>query len=145
MLTDAQKKLRDMPIITRMAVLLSAAGVANKMIMVSHPKTFEVCKQAIQKCEDWLNTGNITPEALAAYIDADEAANPWMQESAFRSDPDGLNALVFITMVVGHVAHFAYLSMGKAERMSEVVAEADENVLEPIVDYGKKYGLLELI
>jgi hypothetical protein len=129
----------------RVALLLFAADVANRTIMVDYPKSFDVCRQAIQKCKEWLNTEDITPEALAEYIDADETTNPWMQESVFRSDPDGLNALVFITMVVGHVAHYAYLRAGKAERMSETIAEADENILGPMVDYGKKYGLHELV
>lgn len=145
MSTDVQKILKDMQLTNRVAVLLSAADAANKTIMASHPKTFDVCRQALKKCRDWLNTEDITPEALAEYLDADEAANPWMQESVFRNDPDGLNALVFITMVVGHVAHYAYLRADKTERMSEVIAEADENILGPMIDYGKKYGLLELI
>ena len=126
-------------------MLLLAADVANKTVMVRHPKTFDVCRQAIQKCRDWLSTENITPEVLAEYIDADEEANPWMQESVFRGDPDGLHALVFITLVVGHVAHNAYLHAGNANGMSEAIAEAGENILGPMGDYGKKYGLLELI
>lgn len=113
--------------------------------MATHPETFDVCKQAIQRCRDWLSHKPVNPEDLAAYIDADEAANPWMQESVFRTDPEGLNALVFMVMVVGFVAHLAYLRAGTPERMSEAIAEADENILESIADYGKAYGLLELI
>ena len=138
MLTDAQS-LRDMPLPRRIGVLLSCADIANRSIMLSHPKTFEVCKEAIQKCRDWLEGQNITPEALAMYLDADEAENPWMQESQFRNDTDGLNALVLITMVIGYVAHFAYLHVGKAEKMSEIIAEAGESILVPIVDYGERY------
>lgn len=65
---------RNMPKSHRVAVLLLAADIANKTIMVSHPESFDVCKQAIQKCREWLNGNSIAPEALAAHIDADEAA-----------------------------------------------------------------------
>lgn len=84
------------------------------------------------------------PGALAEYLDADESVNPWMQESMFGTDLNNLNEIVFIAMIFGYVAHLAYLQSGEASRMSEVIAEADENISESIVDYGRKFGLVEL-
>lgn len=63
----------------------------------------------------------------------------------FERNSSGLQSLIFITMVVGYVAHFSYLLAGNAEQMSEAITEAGDNILESIVKYGEKYGLNELI
>jgi len=145
LLIDVVRKLVNMPMLDRVDVLLSAANVANKTLMAGYPNTYEVCSQAIQKCREWSNGGDIAPETLAEYLDADESDNPWMRESLFGANAEGLNALVFITMIVGHVAYLAYTRSGKADCMSQVICEADESILEYISDYGREYGLLELI
>jgi len=67
-----------------------------------------------------------------------------MQESKFRYDPDGLNALIFLTLVVGHITHYAYLHANQSERMSEAIAEAGENIRELLVEYGKNMGSFHL-
>jgi len=144
-MTNGREILRDMPLSNRIDVLLRTADIANKVNMVSHPNTFYACRQAIQKCRDWLDAKDIPPDALAEYVDADDEANPWMQESVFKRNSIGLQSLIFIIMVVGHVAHFSYLRAGKAEKMSEAVTEAGDNILESIAEYGEKYGLNELI
>ena len=143
-MTNGVKVLKDMPLSNRIDLLLRTADIANEVNMVSHPNTFYACRQAIQKCRDWLEEKGIAPEALAEYVDADGDANPWMQESIFERNSSGLQSLIFITMVLGHVAHFSYLRAGNAEKMSEAVAEAGENILEFLVEYGEKYGLNEL-
>jgi len=144
MTTDGQKTLGDMPLQDRIDLLLRTADIANEVNMVGHPNTFHACKQAIQKCRDWLDAKGIAPETLAEYVDADGDANPWMQESLFEPNSSGLQSLIFITMVVGHVAHFSYLRAGNAEKMSEAVTEAGDNILESLVEYGGKYGLNEV-
>ncbi|QJQ00180.1 Imm6 family immunity protein [Herbaspirillum rubrisubalbicans] len=142
---NGEKILRDIPLSNRLDALLRAADIANEVNRVSHPNTFCACRQAIQKCRDWLDKKEISPEALAEYVDADGDANPWMQESIFKPNSSGLQSLIFITMVVGHVAHFSYLRVGDSEKMSEAVTEAGDNVLKSIAEYGEKYGLDELI
>lgn len=144
MMANGREILRDMPLQSRIDLLLRTADIANEVNMLGHPNTFYACRQAIQKCRDWLDAKGIAPEALAEYVDADGEANPWMQESVFQRNSSGLQSLIFITMVVGHVAHFSYLHSGHAEKMSEAVAEAGENILESIVEYGEEYGLNEL-
>lgn len=143
-MTNGVEVLKDMPLSNRIDLLLRTADIANEVNRVSHPNTFYACRQAIQKCRDWLEEKGIAPEALAEYVDADGDANPWMQESIFERNSSGLQSLIFITMVLGHVAHFSYLRAGNAEKMSEAVAEAGENILEFLVEYGEKYGLNEL-
>ena len=143
-MTNGVEVLKDMPLSNRIDLLLRTADIANEVNRVSHPNTFYACRQAIQKCRDLLEEKGIAPEALAEYVDADGDANPWMQESIFERNSSGLQSLIFITMVLGHVAHFSYLRAGNAEKMSEAVAEAGENILEFLVEYGEKYGLNEL-
>jgi len=143
-MTNGVEILKNMPLSNRIDLLLRTADIANEVNMVRHPNTFYACRQAIQKCRDWLEAKGIAPEALAEYVDADGDANPWMQESIFERNSSGLQSLIFTTMVVGHVAHFSYLRAGNAEKMSEAVAEAGDNILESLVEYGGKYGLNEL-
>ncbi|WP_244138187.1 Imm6 family immunity protein [Burkholderia vietnamiensis] len=145
MLTDIVNKLMAMPWEKRVLSLLAMANRANETIKTSHPESFKVCERALVSCKDWLDGKPITPESLAFYLDADETENPWMQESIFRGDPVGLNALVFITMIIGHVAHIAYVNSGKSKYMSEIISEAGSNILEAIVEYGAPYGLSEFI
>jgi len=134
-----------MPWEKRVLLLLLVANRANETINVSHPESFDVCCQALRKCKEWVDGAPVSPENLAAYLDADEAKNPWLQESIFNEDPDGLNALVFVTMVVGHVANLAYVNSGESRRMSEAIAEAGSNIFESIAEFGERYGLSELI
>ncbi len=145
MSTNAEEFERDINMHDRFATLLKAATTAGESIENSHPETFKVCKEALEKCRIWVDTKHVAPQSLSTYIDADETTNPLMQESIFRNDPDGLNALIFLTLVVGHIAHYAYLHANQPERMSEAIAEAGENIRELLVDYGKKYGLVSFV
>ncbi|WP_321856714.1 Imm6 family immunity protein [Burkholderia cenocepacia] len=145
LLTDFVNKLMAMPWEKRVLSLLAMANRANETIKASHPESFEVCERALVACKDWLNGKPITPENLAFYLDADETKNPWMQESIFSGDPAGLNALAFMTMVIGHTAHLAYVNSGKSKYMSEIISEAGSNIFESIVEYGAPYGLAEFI
>lgn len=145
LLTDIVNKLMVMPWEKRVLSLLAMANRANETIKVSHPESFKVCERALVVCKDWLGGKRITPESLAFYLDADETENPWMQESIFSGNLAGLNALVFMTMVIGHVAHLAYVNSGKSKYMSDIVSEAGSNILESIAEYGASYGLSEFI
>ncbi|NTZ81708.1 hypothetical protein FCJ61_01375 [Burkholderia metallica] len=129
----------------RVAALLAAAERANSTIEINHPESFGACRLALDKCKAWLNGEATSPEVLAAYLDSDEAENPWMQESKFKNDSCGLNALIFITMVIGHTAYLAYEHEGKSKEMSETISEAGPTIFESIAEYGEPYGLSDLI
>lgn len=126
---------------SRMAILLETANIANKKNMLTHPETFNVCEKALNQCRSWLRGEAISPDELARYIDAESSENPWMQESVFRNDLEGLDALIFVTMVIAHVAHFAYLANQQERRMSEAVSEAGLSLVDSLMEYGKNYGL----
>lgn len=139
------KLLTDTSCSYRINALLTAAHHANETIKSSHPETFFVCQKALAECGNWVdNEKSVLPETLASYLDAEDSQNPWMQETLFNDDPDGLNALIFITMVIGHISHIAYINAGKYEQMSEIIAEAGENIFQLLLDNGKKYGLPSL-
>ncbi|OWQ48862.1 hypothetical protein CDL60_02945 [Roseateles noduli] len=78
---------------------------------------------------------------MAWYVDADDAQNPWMRESLFKDDPEMLDALVFITMVIGYVSHFAYVQVSRRDQMSESIAEAGEEIVPDLEAYGAPFGL----
>ncbi|WP_288410549.1 Imm6 family immunity protein [uncultured Herbaspirillum sp.] len=125
-----------------MNILLDAADIANEVNIQRHPETFDVCRNAIKKCRDWVKEGGVSPTELAHYIDAECSENPWMEESLFKDDPEGLDALIFVTMVIAHVAHFAYIGNKQQSRMSESIAEAGVSLIDSLIEYGRKYGLV---
>ncbi|ALU87649.1 hypothetical protein Hrubri_0422 [Herbaspirillum rubrisubalbicans M1] len=125
-----------------MTVLLNAAATANDVYMHSHPKTFSICKDALKRCRDWVRGELVSPAELANYIDAECSENPWMEESLFDDDSEGLKALIFVTMVIAHVAHFAYIGNGQESRMSESISEAGISLIDALIEYGKRYGLV---
>lgn len=132
-----------MPWEKRASALLEVAGRANETIRASHPQSFKACEQALAACKDWLDGKPVTPESLATYLDADGRGNPWMQEAVFNGDPSGLNALIFITMVIGHIAYISYVNHEKSMYMSEVISEAGSNIFKSIAEYGTPYGISE--
>ena len=132
-----------MPQEKRAGVLLTLADRANGTLLRKNSQTFRVCDQAIRQCRAWLDGKHVSAHALAEYLDAEEGENPWMQESVFSGDAEGLHALVFVTMIIGHIAHLAYLKVDESGRMSEVIAEAGENLLEHIAEYGDVYRSAE--
>ncbi|QUO26127.1 hypothetical protein KEH57_04120 [Burkholderia cenocepacia] len=145
MLTDTAKILTNMSWQKRAEVLLTAAERANSTIEINHPESFDACRLALEKCKAWLNGVVTSPEVLAAYLDSDEAENPWMQESKFKNDSRGLSALIFITMVIGHIAYLAYEHEGKSKEMSETISEAGSTIFESMAEYGEPYGLSGLV
>ncbi len=125
----------------RISIFLLAAEQANQTIKSNYPETYEVCQKAIEQCWEWFGNRITQPKTLAYYLDANDTDNIWLQESLFERDPDGLNVLIFITMIIGHVAHLAYFQAGETKFMSEIIAEAGENIIESIIDYGSKLKL----
>jgi hypothetical protein len=135
--TKHNQDIREMPWSKRVSKLLLGAEVANTFFGSRYPETNAVCTEALGLCWDWLGDRNLPPEALARYLDADELDNPWMSEAIFRNDLQGLNALIFITLVIGHVAYLAYMQAGKAQLMSEIVQEAGDQIIDQILLYKK--------
>lgn len=121
--------------------LLSAARRAAACLRVVRHETGAVCSEGLDKCERWLAGEDAGPAELAWYVDADEEQNPWMRESLFKDDPEALRALVFVTMVIGYVAHFAHVQVVGLDQMSEPIAEAGEWIVPDLVAHGAPFGL----
>ncbi|WP_431263011.1 Imm6 family immunity protein [Roseateles chitinivorans] len=125
----------------RPEALLSAARMAAERLRVVREETGAVCGEGLDKCERWLAGETVEPAELAWYLDADEEQNPWLRESLFKDDPETLRALVFVTMVIGYVAHFVYVQVAGQVQMPESIAEAGEGIVPDLVAYGAPFGL----
>lgn len=93
-------------------------------------------------CRTWMAGCAVAPDELAHFVDVDVGEKSCLQESWFQEDAEGRDAFIFVTMVVAHVAHFAYVAAGQELRMSESIAEAGWNLIDTLIEYGRNEGLL---
>ncbi len=127
---------------SRMAILLDAADAASRLKLDRHPETLDACMNALNLCRTWMAGGAVAPDELAHFVDVEVGEKSCLQESWFQEDAEGCDAFIFVTMVVAHVAHFAYVAAGQETRMSESISEAGWNLIDTLVEYGRNEGLL---
>lgn len=136
------ESLKQLEPASRMAILLEAADAASRLKLDRHPETLDACMNALNLCRTWVAGGAVAPDELAHFVDVAVGEKSCLQESWFQEDAEGRDAFIFVTMVVAHVAHFAYVAAGQEPRMSESIAEAGWNLIDTLIEYGRNEGLL---